>query len=71
MTSSYFGIEPLQLDEYFAWMQNKEETFYEMSIFTNVLAMSLYTNEKYTFLEKNWAMFFWEFILFYHIITKL
>ena len=33
--------------------KNKEETFYEMFILTYVLAMSLYTKEKYTFLEKN------------------
>ena len=71
MTSSYFGIEPPQLNEYFTWTQNKERTFYEMFIFTNVFAKSLYTNEKYTFLEKNWAIFFREFILFYHIIKKL
>ena len=59
MTSSYFAIEPPQLDDYLKWTQNKEETFYEMFISTNVLAMSLYKNEKYTFLEKTWAIFFW------------
>ena len=58
MTYSYFAIEPPQLDDYLRWTKNKEETFYEIFIFTNVLAMSLYTNEKYTFLEKTWAIFF-------------
>ena len=58
MTSSYFATESPQLYDYLKWTQIKEKTFYEIFIFTNTLAMSLYTNEKYTFLEKTWAIFF-------------
>ena len=41
-----------------------------MFTFTYVPAMNVYAKEKCIFLEKNLAVFFWEFIFFYHI-TKL